>query len=168
MNGMGWDVMGVIAVGIGAAAVLYALRHALGKAGRSMAPWVLPGGIGLAMISFAIWNEYSWFPRVTDQLPPTMEVLVTGAGGKAWRPWSFVIPVTTRFSALDRAEVTTVDNQQRARIFLVERWARTMTLTLAVDCDAGKQGLVNNAGQVNEWRTADPADPVVVALCKVA
>ena len=26
--------------------------------------WVLPAGIGLAMLSYSIWNEYTWYPRM--------------------------------------------------------------------------------------------------------
>ncbi|MFD1881039.1 hypothetical protein [Paracoccus pacificus] len=166
MKGIGWDVMGVIAVGIGAAAIMYALRHALWLAGRRVLPsWLLPAAIGGAMFSYAIWNEYTWFSRITAQLPESVEVLGTGAGGKAFRPWSFIVPVTTRFWAIDRREITTVGDRQEVRILLVERWRPTKTVRMAVDCAGRRQGPVDSKGEVVEWGPMPPSDPLGRALC---
>ena len=98
MSGMAWDIIGMIAVGIGVAAVVYAASHALRKLGVVLPRWIMPAAIGLGMLVFTIWNEYSWYSRVTGQLPDTIAVLETGSGGKAWRPWSFVVPVVNRFA----------------------------------------------------------------------
>ncbi len=103
MSGMAWDIIGMMAVGVGIAAALYAASHALRKAGVFLPRWIMPAAIGLGMLSFTIWNEYSWYGRVMGQLPASVEVLETGSGGKAWRPWAFVLPIVNRFAAIDRA-----------------------------------------------------------------
>ena len=56
-SGMAWDIIGMIAVGIGMAAVVYAASHALRKAGIWLPRWIMPAGIGLAMLGFTVWNE---------------------------------------------------------------------------------------------------------------
>ena len=42
MSGMAWDIIGMIAVGIGMAAVVYAASHALRKAGIWLPRWIMP------------------------------------------------------------------------------------------------------------------------------
>ena len=115
MSGMAWDIIGMIAVGIGVAAVLYAASHALRKLGIALPRWIMPAGIGLGMLVFTIWNEYSWYSRVTGQLPDTIAVLETGSGGKAWRPWSFVVPVVNRFAVIDRAGISQLEGEHPAK-----------------------------------------------------
>lgn len=164
---MGWDVLGMLIVGLGAAAVLYAALHALRKAGIATPKWALPGGIGAAMLLFTIWNEYTWFPRVRDQLPDHVQVLDTGAGGKAWRPWTFVIPMVTRFTAVEQPSARQVTDGEptRVRILLVERWQPTRFVTLDIDCTAERQRMVAGNGTAQGWQAVAGNDPVLVATC---
>lgn len=163
---MGWDVLGMLIVGVGATAVLYAALHALRKAGITAPGWALPAGIGAAMLCFTVWNEYTWFPRVRDQLPDHVQVLNTGAGGKAWRPWTFVIPMVTRFTAIEpHSDQQVKDEPTRVRILLVERWQPTRFVTLDFDCDAGRQRMVAGNGTEQGWQAVAQDDPVLVAAC---
>ena len=51
------------------------MSAAVMRACSAVAPrWIMPAGIGLAMLGFTVWNEYSWYSRVTDQLPASVEV----------------------------------------------------------------------------------------------
>ncbi|MBI6629031.1 hypothetical protein [Pontibaca salina] len=163
---MGWDVLGMLIVGLGAAAVLYAALHALRKAGFHTPGWALPSGIGAAMLLFTIWNEYTWFPRVRDQLPDHVQVLDTGAGGKAWRPWTFVVPMVTRFSALEPSSgQLDKDGPIRVRILLVERWQPTRFVTLDVDCASERQRMVAGNGTAQNWQAVAGNDPVLITAC---
>ena len=78
MTGIGTELLGVIAVGIGMAALIYALMHAARKAGLRLAPWLLPAGIGLSMVGYSVWNDYAWFGRATARLPQDTQVLLVG------------------------------------------------------------------------------------------
>ncbi|KGJ06115.1 hypothetical protein IT41_02845 [Paracoccus halophilus] len=165
MSGMAWDILGMIAVGIGAAALLFAGAHALRKAGLAVPRWITPAGIGLAMLGFAIWNEYSWYSRVSAQLPATVEVLETGTGGKAWRPWAFVIPMVNRFAAIDRAGLTdTGQGVQRGQVLFVERWQPTRYVTLDFDC-AGARIRAVAEGRESDWLPA-AQDPAYAVICE--
>ncbi|MTH79123.1 hypothetical protein GL286_15450 [Paracoccus aestuariivivens] len=162
---MAGDIFGMVAVGIGAAALIYAAAHALRKAGVKVAGWILPAFIGLSMLSFTIWNEYSWYSRVRAQLPDTVEVLQTGTGGKAWRPWAFVIPMVNRFAVIDRAAVNEgVDGLQRGEVLFVERWQPTRSVTLDFDCAGSRLRAVSDE-TASEWRSGS-ADPAFAAICR--
>lgn len=164
MSGMAWDIVGMIAVGAGVAALAYAGLHALRKAGVTGPRWIMPALIGAAMLSFTVWNEYSWFGRVRDQLPPSVVVLETGTGGKAWRPWAFVVPMVNRFAALDMAGLRDApDGVRQGTVLFVERWRPTSYVTLDFDCTGQRLRAVSEAGH-SDWRPG-AQDPAFAAVC---
>ncbi|MCF3974567.1 hypothetical protein [Paracoccus salsus] len=162
MMGVGVELLGVIAVGIGAASVLYAGMHALRKAGLDLPLWLLPAGIGLAMISYSIWNDYAWFGRAQDRLPQDAQLLLIGRDSQPWAPWTYLSPVAVRFAALDPATISNgAEGIRTARIMLVERRGQTLVVPQEFDCDAG---LVRPAR--GEWTAAEPDDPAFAAVCE--
>ncbi len=160
-SGIGWDLIGTLPVGGGAAALLYALMHAARAAGRRLPRWLLPAGIGLAMIGFATWNEYSWAARVKAQLPDRVAVIAEGSSRGALRPWTYLAAPTARLALIDRAALTD-DGQgaQIAQVMLVERWKRSVTIEQGVDCGAGRMRDPQGA-----WYAAPAGDPVFAAVC---
>ena len=117
------------------------------------------------MLVFTIWNEYSWYSRVTGQLPDTIAVLETGSGGKAWRPWSFVVPVVNRFALIDRAGLSDgADGLRRGQVLFVERWQPTRYVTLDFDCAGDRIRAVAAEGQASGWRPGAD-DPAFAAIC---
>lgn len=161
MTGVGVEILGVIAVGIGAAAVLYALFHALRKAGLAPARWLLPAGIGLSMIAYSVWNDYAWYDRARARLPAESSVLLTGTVSQPWAPWSYFFPITTRFAAIDPASIEArPGGTARAEITLVER--RGNTLIVGQDFDCAK-GLIRPGG--GEWQPAGADDPAFRLVC---
>lgn len=160
-SGIGWDLIGTLAVGGGAAAVLYALMHAARVAGRQMPRWLLPAGIGLAMIGFATWNEYSWADRVKAQLPERVAVIAEGSARSPLRPWTYLSAPTARLALIDRAALRTDGQGARiAQVMLVERWKRSVTVEQRLDCPGGRIRDLQGA-----WYDAPADDPVFVAVC---
>lgn len=160
MMGVGVELLGVIAVGIGTAAVLYAGLHALRKAGLDLPGWLLPAGIGLAMIGYSIWNDYAWFGRAKDRLPADAQVLLVGEDSQPWAPWTYLLPVTVRFAALDPATIAEADGVRRADIMLVERRGNTLVVPQEFDCD---RGMIRPAQ--GDWAEAGADDPAFAAVC---
>lgn len=158
MPGMSFELLGVIAVGIGAAAVIYAAMHAARKAGLSPAKWLLPAGIGLAMICYSIWNDYAWLGRAQERLPDGAKVLLVGYDSYFWAPWTYLFPAGVRFAALDPAKISDNAGSKRAEIMLVERRGPTLIVPQEFDC---AKGMVRPAK--GEWMTGrdDPAFDVV-------
>lgn len=161
MIGARTDVLGVVAVAIGAAAVIYALMHLARKAGLSPASWLLPAGIGAAMIVYSVWNDYAWYGRALARLPAGSIVLIEGRDSQPWAPWTYLAPPVVRFAALDPATVMQdIDGIRNARITLVERRGETLIVPQDFDCAAR---LIRPAR--SDWAAASPDDPAFAAVC---
>lgn len=160
----GTDVLGVLAVAIGAAATLYAVMHALRRIGVHVPRWVLPAGVGLAMLSYSIWNDYAWYGRAAARLPADSEVLLTGRASLPWAPWTYLAPVVVRFAALDPATVRAdADGIRQASITLVERRGPTLVVPQEFDCT---RQLIRPAR--GDWAGAADDDPAFAAVCRAA
>ncbi|MFV0292866.1 MAG: hypothetical protein ACK5II_06480 [Paracoccus sp. (in: a-proteobacteria)] len=161
MSGIGGDLLGTLAVGVGAAALIYAVMHALRRGGRALPKWLLPSGIGLSMIAFATWNEYSWANRVKAQLPERIMVVAEGKISSAIRPWTYILPPTTRMALIDPEAVReVVRNERIVPVILVERWKRSVTVEQGVDCENGRI-----RPPKGEWQDAGISDPAFAAIC---
>lgn len=161
MAGVGVELLGVIAVGIGAAAVLYAAMHALRKLGRIVPAWVLPAGIGLAMVCYSIWNDYAWFGRAQDRLPQDSQILLIGRDSQPWAPWTYLAPVEVRFAALDPATIReNGDGTRHAQIMLVERRGATLVIPQDFDCAKGLIRLPRH-----DWSPSGQQDEALRAVC---
>lgn len=161
MTGTQVDLIGVFVVAIGAAATLYAVLHALARAGVVLPRWILPAGIGLAMLSYAIWSDYSWFERATMRLPAGTAVLMEGRGSNPLAPWTHLAPPVVRFAALDPASMKDgADGIRRAEIILVER--RTPTLVVPQDFDCARRMVRPPRA---DWTSAADDDPAFAMVC---
>ena len=161
MTGVGVEVLGVVAVGIGMAALLFALFHALRKAGLDLPRWLLPAGIGLAMVGYSVWNDYAWYGRAVDRLPAGSRVLMVGTGSVPWAPWTYLAPPKLRFAALDPSTISDADGVRRARIMLVERRGQTLVVPQEFDCAEGRIKPARG-----DWVAAEPGDPALAAVCE--
>lgn len=138
--------------------------------------WILPFAAGAAMIGYAVWSEYSWFPRVTAALPDSVVVASRNEATGWWRPWTYAAPLTSRFIAVDRASIrshSAVPGQRMVNVLLVARWQGTVTVPVLYDCEAARRAdLIDGAefgtdGSVvgAEWRELPADDPVMRAAC---
>ncbi|WBU59124.1 hypothetical protein [Paracoccus albus] len=163
LSGLGADLLGTFAVAIGAAALLYALGHAMRSAGRPLPRWVLPVGIGLSMIGYATWNEYSWAGRVKDQLPERVQVIAEGSVQSPLRPWTYIVAPTARLALIDPNAVREAEGDAGAQVvpvMLLERWKRSVTVEQGINCATGE---TRPPGE--EWRQAVAGDPAFGAVC---
>lgn len=162
MSGIGVELLGVIAVGIGMAALLYAGQHAARKAGLRTPPWLLPAGIGLSMVTYSVWNDYSWYSRTAERLPEGSEILMVGRASQVWAPWTYLFPVEVRFAALDPTQIDAGSEPglRHAPIILVERRGQTLIVPQDFDCEAGRIRPARG-----EWAPAPGDDPAFAAVC---
>lgn len=168
------DFVATISAGVGLAGVVMAIRHfTRGK----LPKYVIPAFVGLGMLIFSIWNEYSWFPRVREALPEEVVILSAPNDRVAYRPWTYLFPVSTRFVALDGTSVrpaTGNPSLQLADAMIVQRWVKTVRIPMAFDCAQnlradlvegaaiGADGTLSGAA----WQRVDATDEMQVAACQ--
>ncbi len=170
---MFFELIATIVAGVAAAGVaLLLVRVSRGRLPR----WLVPLVAGAAMIAFTINSEYSWFGRTSAGLPENMVVVRQVAGRAVYRPWTYLVPYTDRFVALDRGSIRrneAAPDQRLADLFVFGRWAPIRQIPVLVDC-AGKRraDLVDDVrfaddGTIPEaaWRDLDPGDPLIGAAC---
>jgi hypothetical protein len=171
------DLVATLAAAFAGAGAVLVLNHLGGRiAGRRLPRWALPAAAGGAMIGFAIWNEYTWYPRVRAQLPATVTIASAPAVRAAWRPWSYAFPLVTRFVAVDKTGA--LHSAADPRVFvasavIVRRWAPAERLPIAFDCARGVRADLFEGAELAEngtlkgaeWRAPDENDPLLRAAC---
>lgn len=161
MSGVGVELLGVIAVGVGAAALIYAGMHLMRTLGLAPARWLMPAGIGLSMVTYAIWNDYAWYDRAVARLPEGARILLVGRDSQPWAPWTYLSPVEVRFAALDPAGISdTAEGTRQAAIMLVDRRGPILVVPQEFDC---AKGMVRPAR--GEWSPAGSSDPAWAIVC---
>ncbi len=170
---MVFDMIAMVSAGAGVAGIILVLRAIL----RGHLPrWALPAGIGAGMLAFSVWNEYSWYGRVTAALPPKVQVVLSPKGTSPFRPWTFVFPAATRFMALDRTVMqisATNPAIRQSDVMLVERWMPMHRLPVAFDCTGWRQADLASGGVLapdgtltgSDWVAADRTDTLQIAAC---
>jgi hypothetical protein len=94
-----WHLIAAVFAGLSAAGIGLLLRSLSGK---RLPRWIIPVFAGLGMLGYQIYYEYSWFSHKQQQLPESAQVVSSEKGGAFWRPWTYVFPMTTAFSVVDR------------------------------------------------------------------
>lgn len=169
-----FDVIGMIAAGFGVAGITMAVNR---LTGRWMPGWALPAAIGLAMLGFTIYREYSWFPGVRDGLPEGIVIASAPADRMAYRPWTYLGALTTRFVAVDRRGLkrSAADaDLVLADVLVVQRWMPTRLLQLAFDCRGHRRAEIAEGARLTEaggvegaaWLEVGPDDALLATACK--
>ncbi|MDK3019691.1 hypothetical protein [Pseudodonghicola flavimaris] len=167
------ELIAVIVAGIAVAGLMLLIRR---LSGGRLPGWLVPAAAGAAMIVVTIASEYGWYARTRATLPEGVEVIDEVESRAAYRPWTYLVPMVERFAALDRAGLR--QNPARPGVFLVDlylfaRWSAPKWVTVAVDCQGGRQALLTADADFGPdgditgaaWQQMDPEDPLAAALC---
>jgi hypothetical protein len=171
------DLISMAAVGVLAACLLFIIRHALKRGRRSLPRWILPAAVGASMIGYSIWNEYSWFDRITSSLPSTVAIVGQGERSAFWAPWTYAVPVTVRFIALDsrvRVQSEQSPGLVLTELLLVERWQPTRRVPVAFDCHQARRADLVGDAQIKpdgtlkgtQWQAMEPDSPMMRVVCQ--
>lgn len=167
------ELIAAVAAAFVGAGVAMLLRHLT----RGAVPRVLiPVFAGLGMILVTVWSEYSWFKRTSGALPADIVVIATRAEPSWFRPWTYVLPFTSRFMALDRATILTNENlpdQRMAEVLVFAHREPGAKVPVLVDCKAGLRADIadgvrfDQAGAVTDadWQEMPADDPLREAIC---
>lgn len=110
--------------------------------GKRLPRWIVPVMAGGAMISFTIFNEYSWFHRTANALPNSIKIAKTVEQKMAYRPWTYAVPYIDRFIAIDKLSLKQNEkfpNQRILDLLVYGRWAPTSRIRAIFDCKTGRR-----------------------------
>jgi fermentation-respiration switch protein FrsA (DUF1100 family) len=160
------ELIAVVVAGFaGAGVVMLARRLSAGRLPR----WLVPMGAGLAMMAAAVSSEYNWYSRTRAALPEGLAVAETIESRAPWRPWSYAVPITDRFVAVDTARMRENDLTEGlylADLYFFGRWRPITQVQVMVDCTRHRRAdPTMGDGAEPVWRDLGPQDPVIATLC---
>lgn len=134
--------------------------------------------LALALVVAAmIWNEYGWFDRARKALPPGQEVVQRLDETSFLRPWTRIVPITSRFVALDRNAIMPLAGApaiRRTQLLLVARWQPTRGAPVAFDCAGARRADLSGTAELaadgtltgTDWVKIAADDPLMAAVCR--
>ena len=169
-----FEIIALVAVAL----AVWGLVSAAFRVGLRRTPprWVAPLVVGLAMASFAVWNDYSWASRTAEALPPRAVVVETLSRSSPWQPWTYVVPRDDALAVLDRDRIRRNENALgyvMAEVALIRRYEETLVALHLFDCTGRRQTVVGPDTAVDaqglprdaEWESLSPDAPLLRAAC---
>ncbi|SIT17400.1 hypothetical protein SAMN05421759_12623 [Roseivivax lentus] len=161
------ELIAVIVAGIAGAGVMMLVSKI---SGGQLPRWLVPVAAGCAMLAAAISSEYGWYGRISEALPDGL-VVADRINEPSWyRPWTYVVPMTQRFVAVDIDNLQ--QNTERNSVFLADlyffgRWRPVQSVEVMVDCAENlRADPTFGDGSPPVWRDVGPADPILSAICR--
>ena len=170
------DFIAMLAVAALAFCLVFIAGHFMRRSGRQLQRWIMPAAIGISVLAYSIWNEYTWFDRLQRALPEEIVVAGTGQRSAPWAPWTYLAPVTSRFVAVDKRTIIRSELRPelaKTDVLLVERWQPTRTAAVAFDCtqklraDLGQNATLLPDGTLSgtSWRPAADDAALLNIVC---
>jgi hypothetical protein len=155
---MGLELLAAIV----SAVAFWGMAHLVWRlTGRRLPRWIMPASAAIGLIGFTIWSEYSWYGRVSSELPAGVEVVWSETRANGLRPWTHVFPLTTRFIALDTRAVAAHPANAALRlapVYDIARWTPTRDGMMVFDCAAGRQILLTDQVTIDDQGNLSGAD----------
>lgn len=166
-----WHWVAAVSAGLGAAGIALALRA---LSGRRLPRWIIPACAGLGLLAYQIHYEYDWYDHKRQQLPESAAVVSTEQSRMPWRPWTYLYPLTTAFSVVDRDKlVASRADGERLVEFIVYRFEMQhrdvlTRQTYLMNCSARESVPLIDDGRrpdLDRLRHLAPSDPQLEAVC---
>jgi hypothetical protein len=118
-----WNLVATAFAGLGAAGVALILRMLSRK---KLPKWIIPVFAGAGMLAYQIYIEYTALGLIKSRLPEGTVVLETETDSMIWRPWTYLVPLETAFTALDQANADSriLDTGEEVVRFVLYRFER--------------------------------------------
>jgi len=168
------ELIATFAIGFAGAGIALIANHLTGK---RLPRWIIPVMAGGAMISFTIFNEYSWYTRTANALPEGIHVAKKVEQSVFYRPWTYLVPYVDRFIAVDKLSVRKNDkfpNQRILDLLIYGRWAPANRIKAIFDCENGKRADLTDGVSFKEdgslegatWYETGKDNPVTKTACQ--
>jgi len=155
-------LIAVFAIGFSAAGLVLLAFRAFG---RRAPKTVYLTAAGMAMLGYAIWDEYTWEARTRAVLPERIEIVDALPARTPFQPWTYFFPRVNRLVAVDPARAhphPKLADHVVVEVLLIERLEPTRTVAWIVDCANGRLTTLAGAGAgagAGAAETGLPADP---------
>lgn len=161
---MAFELFAVIVSGFAGAGVMMLIMKLTGGP-----RWLVPLAAGAAMLGVTVSSEYGWYGRTVANLPEGMVVADSVSRPVWWRPWTYAVPMTERFIALDTANLRAneaTEGLYLADLYFFGRWRAVQSLQVMVDCPGGRRAEpLRGDGGRPVWREVGADDVIVSAVC---
>lgn len=143
-----WHLVAVFITGLGCGGIAFlAMRISRGR----LPTWIVPVAAGVGMLGYQIYYDYSWFDFKQSQLPEGAVVIESSRTSISWKPWTYLLPLTTRFSLIDdHAQIHERDGERIVHYmrytFFKEYVDRLETRSYLLNCASAEQVQVDETG----------------------
>ena len=170
---MGLELIAAFVAAVACAGMTMVAR----KLSRGVLPvWITPAAAGLGMIAFAVWSEYDWFGRLSGELPEGVTIVWQDDAPSPLRPWTFVVPLTTAFTAMDTRKLAPhPDNGALvlAPVYAFARWEGVKEGFMVVDCAKRQSAILTETVRIDaaglltgaDWLPMTEDDAIGSAAC---
>lgn len=170
---MALELIGALVAAAAFGLFVWALRRRF----ASLPKWSVPVAAASGLIFTTLWLEYTWFSRVSGELPAGIEVVKVEEEAMPLRPWTYLKPITMRFWALDQRKKMIHPQVGTLRIVPLLKFARWRPVEdglMAVDCAGNRRVPVIEGVEITEdgtlkgaeWEIASDGDKLQEAACR--
>ena len=170
---MAFELLGSFFVALTIGLFVWGLR----KKVTAIPGWATPALAGAGLIGTAIYMEYSWFNRVSSELPAEFVVADVQSSASPLRPWTYVAPLVDRFTVLDVSKLARHPDRAElimAPVFGFARWQNPQNALMVFDCAGNRRVPVTEGMAIDangtltgaDWLVLDSVDGLQQAACK--
>lgn len=117
----------------------WALFHTLKK---PMPRFLIPMLVGVTIIGYGIYSEYTWESRTLAQMPASFQVVHRASSTSVFSPWSYIVPRTDRLSVVDVDAIRSNPDFPDYSMFdllLLQRFNPVIRVRQLLDCNGSRR-----------------------------
>lgn len=175
-----YEFIATMAAGFGLAGIALIITHLSKLVGKPLPKWIIPLAAAIGIFSFQVHQEYNWYDQQVAKLPDSVKVIRKIEDSAWFRPWSYVIPQTVRFMAVDSGTAqVNADNENvhLVNLYLFGRRLSVKQIPQVIDCAAPARAdyviskehsalpIKEYVQQTTKWRDLPTDDPLYIAVC---
>jgi len=146
--------------------------------GRKAPKYLIPLTAALGMFGYMVWDDYSWFDRVSSRLPQQVKITQTYVTTAPYKPWTLLVAPVNRFSAIDGDKtITNPANtaQKQITTIYLQKGHLTRATTRLIDCDTGLASFITRdtaldsngfPTQIDDAKPLESNDPALIYACQ--